>query len=489
MDVVLVSPEVAPYSHATSSAEPVAALAKALRGLGHKVTIVSPLWATIDPSARHLGRRLTKIEVAMPEGPVALALYEGRTAGGVDLVFLASEAHFAPGTVASDDSDHAGVRWALFLRGVMEVLRRRESRPDVVHVHEWQTAPLALMLREDKELASIPTVLSVSAIDTAGRFDKGALAAFGLSPRLFSIDGVEFFGKFSALKAGLVAAGRIVAPGPSFLRAFLESGGGGGLEGVLRTREGALSGIVPGVDAALYNPATDPHLVTRFDAMDVGGAGTFGKMRCKAAFQQELSLPVRDDVPLAVVITKSGPRSGLDRLAEVLPTLARNDAQIAVIVEDEGSTASARIAEHAARFPDRVALRSGGDTALVHRSLGAADLVIVPDLEDPRASRQLEAHRYGAVPIGRRIGLFADTVVDCDAQLRSGDGFAFDEPTADALVAAVQRAFAGFTQRAAFRNVQVRAISADHGWERPARLFERIYRQAAPKPETAEATA
>ena len=119
----------------------------------------------------------------------------------------------------------------------------------------------------------------------------------------------------------------------------------------------------------------------------------------------------------------------------------------------------------------------------------AADLVIIPDIEDPRASRQLEAHRYGAVPIGRRIGLFADTVVDCDAQLRSGDGFMFDEPTTDALTAAVQRGFAAFTQRAAFRNVQVRAISADHGWERPARLFERVYRQAAPKPEATEAHA
>ncbi len=489
MDIVLVAPEIAPYTHTTPSAEPVAALAKALRGQGHKVTLISPLWAAIDPSARHLGRRLTKIEVAMPEGPVALGLYEGRTAGGVDLVFLASEAHFAPGTIASDDSDHAGLRWALFLRGVLEVLRRREVRPDVVHAHEWQTAPLALMLREDKELASIPTVLSVSAIDTAGRYDKSLLTAFGLSPKLFSIDGVEFFGKFSALKAGLVAAGRIVVPGPSFLRAFLEAGGGGGLEGVLRTREGALSGIVPGVDAALYNPATDPHLVTRFDAMDVAGTGSFGKARCKSAMQQELGLPVRDDVPLAVVISRSGPRSGLDRLAEILPTLVRNDGQIAVIVEDEGSTATARIAEHAARFPDRIALRSGADTSLAHRALGAADLVIIPDVEDARSGRQLEAHRYGAVPIGRRIGLLADTVVDCDAQLRSGDGFLFDEPTADALVAAVQRAFAGFTQRAAFRNVQVRALAADHGWERPARLFERVYRQAAPKLESAEAQA
>jgi starch synthase len=489
MDVVLVTPEIAPYTHTTPAAGPVAALAKALRGLEHKVTVISPLWAAIDPSARHLGRRLTKIEVPMPEGPVQLALYEGRTAGGVDLVFLASEVHFAAGHVASDDSDHAGLRWALFLRGVMEVLRRRDARPDVVHAHEWQTAPLSLMMREDKELATIPTVLSISAIDTAGRYDKSLLAAFALPPRVFSIEGVEFFGKFSALKAGLVAAHRIVTPGPSFLRAFLEAGGGGGLEGVLRTREGALSGIVPGVDAALYNPATDPHLVTRFDAMDVSGAGSLGKMRCKEAMQQELGLPVRDDVPLAVTLGTSGPRSGLDRLAEVLPTLAKNDAQIAIMVEDEGSTATARIAEHAARFPDRIALRTGADTALVHRALGAADLVIVPDVEDPRAHRQLEAHRYGAVPIGRRIGLFADTVVDCDAQLRSGDGFMFDEPTNDALVGAVQRAFAGFTQRAAFRNVQVRAISADHGWERPARLFERVYRQAAPKVEAAEATA
>lgn len=483
MDIVLVAPEIAPYSKTVPSAEPVAALAKALRSLGHKVTVIAPLWASIDPSARHLGRRLTKIEVDVKGTPTRLSLYEGRTSGGVDLLFLGSEDHFAAGVIASDESEAAGPRWGLFLRGAMELLRRRESRPDVVHVHEWQTAPLALMLREDRELASLPVVLSVSGMDSVGRYERAALAHFGLPASVFSIEGVEFFGKFSPLKAGLVAAARIITPGPSFLRSFLERGGGGGFEGVLKSREGMLVGIIPGVDASVFNSATDPHLTTRFDAMDIAGAGTFGKMRCKAALQQELRLPVTGEVPLAVVLGGSGPRSGLDRLAELAATIARHDIQLAVLVDDAGSTATSRLIELAARFPDRLAVRLGtspmDDAALAHRALGAADLALVLALEDPRTTLQMEAHRYATLPVGRRIGLFADTVVDCDAQLRSGDGFSFEEGTNEALLGAIQRAIAGFALGAPFRATQLRAIGADHGWERPARLHERVYRQAS----------
>ncbi len=491
MDIVLVAPEIAPYSKTVSSAEPVAALGKALRTLGHKVTVIAPLWASIDTSARHLGRRLTKIEVDVAGTPTRLSLYEGRTSGGVDLLFLGSEEQFPVGVVASDESEAASARWGLFLRGAMELLHRRESRPDVVHVHEWQAAPLALMLREDRELAALPVVLTISSMDSVGRFERAALGHFALPASLFSIDGVEFFGKFSSLKAGLVAAARIITPGPSFLRSFLERGGGGGLEGVLKSREGALLGIVPGVDASLFNSATDTHLTTRFDAMDVAGAGTFGKMRCKAALQQELGFPVTGDVPLAVVLGGSGPRSGLDRLAEVVPALARNNVQLAVLVSDPGSTATSRIAELAARFPDRIALRLGNgtsdDSSLAHRALGAADLAIVAALDDPRTTLQMEAHRYATLPIGRRIGLYADTVVDCDAQLRSGDGFSFEEASAEALLGAIQRAIAGFALGPAFRAAQLRAIGADHGWERPARLHERVYRQASAAMQPAEA--
>jgi starch synthase len=483
MDIVLVAPEIAPYSKTLSAAEQVAALSKALRTLGHKVTVILPLWASIDPGSRHLGRRLTKIEVDSDGTPVRLSLHEGRTSGGVDLLFLSTEEHFGPGVTASDESEGTSQRWGLFLRGAMELLRRRESRPDVVHVHEWQTAPLALMLREDRELGSLPVVLTISSMDSVGRFERHALGHFGLPASLFSIEGVEFFGKFSALKAGLVAAARIVTPGPSFLRSFLERGGGGGLEGVLKSREGALVGIVPGVDASVFNSATDPHLTTRFDAMDVAGTGTFGKSRCKAALQQELGLPVSGGVALAVVLGGSGPRSGLDRLAEIVPSIARNDLQLAVLVDDAGSTATSRLMELAARFPDRLAVRLGmgptDDHALAHRALGAADLAIVTALDDPRTTLQMEAHRYGTLPIGRRNGLFADTVVDCDAQLRSGDGFSFEEATSEALLGAIQRAIAGFALGAPFRAAQLRAIGADHGWERPARLHERIFRQAS----------
>ena len=481
MDILVVSPEISPYSRWTMAGDACAALPKALRGLGHKLTVLSPLWASIDPGARHLARRLVKVEVEIEGQKQALALFDGRSAGGVDLQFLSNETLFPRTAASTDEGDATAARWGAFARATIELLKRRDTMPDVVHLVGWQTAPIAILMKDDPKLSAIPTVLTIHDVRQQGLYDRKALAAFGIAERWWRIDGVEFYGKLSTLKAGIQAASRLCTSSPSYAREILESAGG--LEGALRARGRALAGILDGVDVSVWNAATDPWLESRFDAMDVAGVRTFGKHRCKTAMQKELGLPIRDDVPLIAAIGLAANGSGFDRLAEIVPSLVRNDVQVAVFAEP-GSDPElvGKLVQLAARWPDRLAVRADADQGMVHRTLGASDLVIAP--EDPSGARAMQAHRYGALPIARRAGGVADAVVDCDARIASGTGFLYDEPKGEALLGGIQRALAAYAQRDAFRGLQHRVMTVDHSWDRSARLYERVYRSAQAPAET-----
>lgn len=475
MDVVVVTPELAHYGGSSTLAESAGALAKSLRGLDHKVTVLTPLWASVDPVARHLARRLVRFEVAAPSGLRTLGLFDGKTTAGVDVAFLAEPELFGEGSGPDEEGPRAAVRWGAFVRAAVAFLKSRTERgeppPDVVHVFGWQLGVLPVAIAEESALGSVTTVFTTHDLARKGVFDRAHLAELGLSPKHFAIEGVEFFGRVSTLKAGLQYAMRVIAPSPSLASRFLLEAGGDGLEGVLRARGRAFVGIADGVDGSIWNPATDPHLDVRFDAVEMASRG-IAKVRNKSALQVALGLPLRDDVPLMMTVLRG--RADERAFLTALPRVLRNDVQLVVLSK---GPVHEDVADLARRFPDRLAARETDD-AFLHRCLGAAEVVIVAAVDDPFAVLALEAQRYGAAPVARAEGLVADCVVDADAGLVSGTGFTFDEASADALFGAIMRARGAFDDRPRFRALQARAMSRDHSWDRAARLVEKVYRGA-----------
>lgn len=487
MDVLVVTPELVHYHGSSTLAESAGALSKALRGLGHKVNIVSPLWASIDPGARHLARRLVRLEVASGGGTKTFALFEGKTTAGVDVSFLSEPSLFPADATADDEGTAGAARWGGFARAVIALVKRRvdqgEALPDVIHLFGWQTGILPCLLGEDAALSATPTVFTVHDLSRRGSFERTQLGELGLLPKHFGIEGVEFFGKISALKAGLQFATRIVAPSPSLASRFQVEAGGAGLEGVLRARGRAFVGVPDGVDASIWNPATDPHLDVRYDAVEMGTHGV-AKLRNKAAAQVAFELPVRDDIPLTLAVLRD--RADERAFLAILPRIVKNDVQLLVL-----STAPLHedVADLARRFPDRVAAKGEAPLPMLHRALGASDLCVLPSLDDAFGVLALQAQRYGALPIGRAEGLVADAVVDADAQLSSGTGFTFEEAAAEAFYGTIMRAVSAFRDRNRFRAAQQRAMVRDHSWDRSARLVERVYRGLRSAPVEAAPTA
>ncbi len=260
MEILFVTPEVEPYSGPSDAARVCRALPKALRALGHKVTVLSPLYRGIDPTAHALARRLNKIEIEVDGRPFACETYDGRTAGGVDMMFLGHEEVFRE-AAGFEDGDEAQValRAGVFARAVAQLVRTREPRFELVHAHDWPGATAILQLRKDESLEQVPGVLTVHDFSRQGTFNRAHLAALGLSEDMFDgDDGVALEGRANVLKGGLLHADRVVTVSPTYAREVAAPGAAGPLQPVLAELGGLLTGILDGVETSVWNPATNP---------------------------------------------------------------------------------------------------------------------------------------------------------------------------------------------------------------------------------------
>ena len=472
MDILVVAPEVAPYIGSTGLAEVASALPKALRGLGHRVTVAAPLFRGVDPAARSFARRLTKLEARLEGRTYACELYDGRTPGGVEVSFIGHE-EVLRGAAAlespGDAQEGVALRAGVFAGAIVELVRARGA--DVIHAHDWLGALVAHQLAA-REVA-VPVVLTVHDPSAQGRFDASLAGALGLDDDRG--EAARRDGSIGVLAAGLRSASRVTTVSPTFAREITRAPHGAGLEDVFEALGERLSGILNGVDVSVWNPATDAELAARFDPMDLSG-----KARCKADLQRKFGLPVRRDTPLLGMVASETDEGGFDLFAKAATQVLRNDCQVAVgWVGSEDAELAGVLRELSERWPDRLQVLADTRPSVRHRLISGSDLVLVPSRRQPCGDTQMQAHRYGALPIARRTGGLADTIVDADPKLHTGTGFLFDRAEPEDLLAAVRRAFAAYDREDAVDAMRRRVMTIDHSWERGARLYERAYRDAS----------
>ena len=479
MEILFVSPEVVPFSKVGGLGDVVGALPKALRALGHKVTVLSLRYGSIDPAEHALARRLVKVKVHLAGETVDAEVYEARLPSGVTVVFLGGpRVSDRPGVYGEGATPYEDnhLRFGLLCRGAVAWMKMQSKVPDLVHLHDWSTGIIPALLKhaakDDPRLASVRTVLTIHNAAHQGSFPVATLADVGLHHA--DAQRMEFYGQASWLKAGIVDADRVTTVSPTYAREIVTPAGGASMDGVLRAHAKGLVGILNGIDPGVWNPSTDPHLLSRYDVVD-----PLPKARCKTALQKALGLPARPDTPLLGMVARIDTQKGLDLLLGCASQLLRQDLQL--VVQGSGDPElTAALAALSKEMPEKFAFRSEYDDGLAHRIFAGSDLFLVPSRFEPSGLTQLYAMRYGAVPVVRNTGGLRDTVVDCDASLGTGTGFVFDELTPDAFYGAVARGLAAYAQPERFAALRRRVMRIDHAWDRSARRYAAIYRELFP---------
>lgn len=345
-------------------------------------------------------------------------------------------------------------------------------RPDVVHAHDWQTGLVPAYLHYAG--ATTPTVMTIHNLAFQGQFPAYLLHALGLPDSAYSIDGVEYYGAIGYLKAGVQFADRITTVSPTYAAEIRTPSGGMGMDGLLRTRARVLSGILNGIDTAIWDPSHDPHLAAQFDCDRIAERAVNKKM-----LQTMLGLQPDPSRLLFGVISRLSEQKGIDLVLATLPVLLESGTQL-VLIGSGNPPLEAGLRAAAARSGNNIAVQFGYDERLAHLIQGGCDALLVPSRFEPCGLTQLCAMRYGALPVVAHVGGLCDTVIDANEMAMAsgvGTGFHFSPVTADMLAAAILRALSVWRQPDVWRRLQRNAMQTDVSWHRPAGQYAGLYRE------------
>jgi len=479
--VLIIGSEALPFAKTGGLADVLGALPLALGRIGWDVTVALPRYRgvtageEIDRFALSVGGYTSEVGFfSAPLGERTRALLVD------DPALFDREQLYGTGNADYPDNPR---RFAVLVRAALEFAGRQGTRPSVVHAHDWQAGLAPVYLRtlyaSHPVLAATPAVFTIHNLAYQGLFQADWLPRLDLSWTLMSVEQMEFWGRISFLKGGLNAADLITTVSPQYALEIQTPSGGSGFDGILRRRAADLVGILNGIDADRWDPAHDPNLPQPFTAEDLSGK------RAAKARLLELYGMARDDRamarPLIGMISRMVDQKGFDLIAELASDLPRFDASFVVL-----GTGEPRYQDLwrglASRHPDRIGARIGFDEGLAHLIEAGADIFLMPSHFEPCGLNQMYSLRYGTVPIVRRVGGLADTVVDFARQGqtsgRQANGFVFDEYSAAALRGAIERALAAFKDGRAWRVLQLAGMAQDHSWDRSAREYVKIYERA-----------
>ena len=482
MRILQVSAELFPLLKTGGLADVAGALPLALAEAGQAVRVLLPGFPAIRAGTADL-REVAAFEAPWGERAVLRAGRIGAGAHAIEAYLIDAPALYdRPGNPYEDTArqpygDNAR-RFALLGFTAARLARGLDPdwQPEVVHAHDWHAALApAYMAFDAHHGPRVGSVFTVHNLAYQGVFPPSDFAGLGLPAAAFDVNGLEYHGQLSFMKAGLYFADRLTTVSPTYAREIQTPAQGCGLDGLLRTRSSVLTGILNGVDGAVWNPATDALLPHPYDARRPGG-----KTLCKAALQQALGLAIEPDAPLFVMVSRLTEQKGQHLVLGGIDALLAQGGQLALLGTGERWLEDAFRAR-AAAAPQAVHATIGYDEGFAHRLFGAGDVTLVPSMFEPCGLTQMYGLKYGSLPLVHRVGGLADTVVDCtleDLAEGNANGFVFDSFDAPGFDRALRRAFALYRRPAEWRRVRTAAMRRPADWRAAAAHYIAVCEQA-----------
>ncbi len=480
MRILFAASEAAPFAKTGGLADVAGSLPPALALLGHDVRVVIPRYQCVDPGRFDL-KHIATFYVPLGSWKERGDILQGKMGGNVTVYFVNKDIYYNRPelyrTPRADYPDNAE-RFTFFSRSILELCRAVGFRPDIIHAHDWQTGLVPFYLkkvyRDSALFKNTKTVFTVHNLGYQGLFWHWDLRLIGAGWDVFTPEGIEFWGKISFLKAGLVYSDLISTVSKTYSKEIQTPEYGGGLDGVLAKRSADLFGIINGIDYREWNPAQDKLIEQRYSASRLAG-----KAVCKDALRKRVGLPP-SEAPLIGMVARLTEQKGLDILAEALPKIASLGAQ--VVIQGTGEERYHRIlTDISSRHRTMMRVLLQFDETLAHAIYAGSDLFLMPSRYEPCGLGQMIALRYGSVPLVRKTGGLVDTVVPYHAKTGLGTGFMFEKYSAASLIAEVRRALTVYRNKEKWKALMKVGMKQDFSWKRSAKEYVKLYRKAMRK--------
>ncbi len=489
MKVLFVASEAAPYMKVGGLGEVMYSLPRALNRMCHDARVFIPRYASIDMDKFPMAMIMEGLRVPSGvEEPIICNIKSG-LAHKHDLsepaitYFLENMEYYEKrANVYGYDDDAA--RWALLSRGALEFVRaHNEWRPDIIVACDWQGGLLANFIhvnyKNDPILSKIPVVFSIHNLQYQGMFDHRLVSEMDYDDGKSEIPAINDSRmlKLSFMRRGIMHSDVINTVSPTYAKEITTPDYGEYLEGLLSERRSRLFGILNGIDYVTNNPETDSFVEQHYTFKKINE-----RAKNKKVLRQKFNLPEpehdRNNPPIIAIVSRLSEQKGLDLVMEAIePLINSSDIQFIILGTGESKYIS-YFQELDKKYPN-VAAHLSYDNVLPHLIYAGADMILIPSHFEPCGLTQMEAMRYGAVPIVRRTGGLADSVEDYNPITDTGTGFVFVRYDSYALFGAIIRAIEIYKFQKIWQGIQKRAMSSDFTWEKSAREYEKLFEKAA----------
>lgn len=483
LKILFVASEAAPFVKVGGLGEVMHSLPKALRKLGHDARVLTPKYATIDLEKYPLEKELGDIKVESGDkDPFGIltsnVLRYTNDDGGINY-FLENMEYYEKRANVYGYSDDT-VRWVLLSKAALEFARKSEWKPDLIVASDWQTGFIPNLIhtdyKDDPILSKIPVVYSIHNLKYQGMFDHRFVSEMDYDGGQEMIS--DFFdprtNKLNGMRRGIMYADAINTVSPTYAREILTEEFGEGLEKLLNERKSRLFGILNGINTESLNPETDKDLVANYSPKTLSK-----RLENQVALQKQFGLPVTEgDVFVVGMVSRMDGQKGFDLVTQILSPLLENINFQFVIVGEGDPGYRMFFEELKTKYPGRVGTHFAFDARLPRMIFGGADAVLIPSKYEPSGLVQMEAMRYGCIPIVRKTGGLADSVQDFSPEKEEGTGFVFEKYDPFSLTISIIRASELYRQKKEWDKLVKRAMAEDFSWEKSAKEYVKLFEMA-----------
>ncbi|MBG30596.1 MAG: glycogen synthase GlgA [Opitutae bacterium] len=478
MKVLLISPEVSPLSKTGGLGDVAGALPQALRDIGVDARVLCPLYGDFEKDFLKTLHPIGPMRVNIGRSFRTARVQEGIIPGtDVPAYFLEHKSSFGRSGIYSGPKgnfpDNAE-RFLLLAKSALELPELTGWWPNALHLHDWTVAltPAFLNALPPKDRRrQWASILTIHNLMHQGVFPAETLNMTGLPNSYYNPDGLEHDGCLNMLKGGIHHATKITTVSPSYAREIQEEPLSQGLGHTLRHRAADLLGIVNGIDCEEWNPKKDAALTKNYSISQMDA----GKLSCKANLLEELRLPSASERPLFFVVSRMDHQKGLDLLANVLPRLVKEHDMTFALLGSGDPNLENTYRSLASEYHDNIAAVIGFDECLARKMFAGGDFLVVPSRFEPCGLTQLYAMRYGTVPVVRRTGGLADTVIPWSEDSPDGTGIAYEGDGEWELLLAIEQALEVFAKKQKFQKLRKMSMKRDSSWGPSARAYSQAY--------------